>query len=72
MKRTKTLSDRYEKYQWIGYGVGGGLLVTSVVFLSLGYLWHPSVVTADGRGSSIQFAPMFSRESAGAMALMTF
>jgi len=73
MKQTKSLADRYEKYQWIGYGAGGVLLATSAVFFYLSYLQGgPSGATADARGSSFHFVPVFSHDGAGAMAFATF
>ena len=72
MKQTKDNGDRYQIYQWIGYGVGGVLLATSAVFFYRGYLWRPSGATADARGSSFHFAPLFSPDGVGAMAFTTF
>lgn len=72
MRQTKSLGDRYEKYQWIGYGIGGGLLATSAVLFYLSFVEAPSDATADARGTSLHFAPVFSHEGPGAMAFMTF
>ena len=72
MKQTKDNGDRYQIYQWVGYGIGGVLLATSAVFFYRGYLSHPSGATADARGSSFQFAPVFSPDGVGAMAFTTF
>lgn len=72
MKQTKDNGDRYQIYQWIGYGVGGVLLATSAVFFYRGYLWRPSGATADASGSSFHFAPLFSPDGVGAMAFTTF
>jgi hypothetical protein len=70
--RTKSLGDRYQTYQWIWYGAGTALLATSAVFFYLGYLSHPSGATADARGSSWQFVPVFSPNGVSAMAFTTF
>jgi len=72
MKKTKTNGDRYQIYQWIGYGAGGALLATSAVFFYRGYLSHSSGATADARGSSLQFVPVLSPGGVGAMAFATF
>jgi len=72
MQQTKSNGDRYQVYQWIGYGVGGALLATSAVFFYRGYLARPSGATADARGSSLQFVPVFSPDGVGAMAFTTF
>jgi hypothetical protein len=69
---TKTLADRYQTYQWIGYGVGAAMLATSAGFFYFGYLAGSSGATADARGSSFQLAPVFSRDGVGAMAFTTF
>jgi hypothetical protein len=72
MTQTKTLADRYQNYQWIGYGVGAAMLATSAGFFYYGYLSRSSGATADARGSSFQLAPVLSREGMGAMAFTTF
>jgi hypothetical protein len=72
MKQTKANGDRYQTYQWIGYAAGGVLLATSAVFFYRGYLSHSSGATADARGSSFQFAPVFSPDGVGAIAFTTF
>ena len=72
MLHTKDLGDRYATDQWYGYGVGAALLATSAVLFYYGYRSDSSGATADTRGSSVHFAPMFSREGMGAMAFTTF
>ncbi len=72
MAQTKADGDRYQKYQWIGYAAGGVLLATSAVFFYRGYRPRPSGATADARGSSLQFAPVFSPGGVGAMAFAAF
>lgn len=72
IRQTKANGDRYQTYQWIGYVAGGALLATSAVFFYRGYLSHSSGATADARGSSFQFAPVFSPDGVGAIAFTTF
>jgi hypothetical protein len=70
--RTKSAASDDQIYQWVSYGIGTALLATSAVFFYYGYLSHSSGATADARGSSFQFAPLFSHNGVGAMALTTF
>jgi hypothetical protein len=70
--RTKSAASDDQIYQWVSYGIGTALLATSAVFFYYGYLSHSSGATADARGSSFQFAPVFSHNGVGAMALTTF
>jgi hypothetical protein len=72
MKHTKDLGDKYANYQWIGYGVGAAMLVTSAVFFYYGFFSNSSGATADARGSSFHFAPVFSHDGVSAMAFTTF
>jgi hypothetical protein len=72
MHHTKDLGDKYETYQWIGYGVGAAMLATSAVFFYYGFLSGSSSATADARGSSFHFAPAFTRDGVSAMAFTTF
>jgi hypothetical protein len=72
MKHTKDLGDKYATYQWIGYGVGAAMLATSAVFFYYGFFSGSSGATADARGSSFHFAPVFTRDGASAMAFTTF
>jgi hypothetical protein len=72
MTQTQELANKYETYQWIGYGVGAAMLATSAVFFYYGYLSGASGAMADARGSSLQFAPVFMRGGVSAMAFATF
>jgi hypothetical protein len=73
MDKTKNSADKYQIYQWVGYGVGGALVITS------GYLFYKAFVadstpfsTSDARGSSLHLAPMISPNGMGAAAFATF
>jgi hypothetical protein len=72
MKETKSKADKYQTYQWIGYGVGGALLATSAIFFYRGYVSHSSGATADARGSSFHFTPIFAPDVVGAAAFTSF
>jgi hypothetical protein len=72
MKDIKSKADKYQTYQWVGYGVGGALLATSAFFFYRGYVSHSSGATADARGSSFQFAPIFAPNVVGAAAFTAF
>jgi hypothetical protein len=72
--RTKSSANRYQTYQWIGYGVGGALLVTSAVLFYRGFISSSSSSSsaADARGSSFVLAPILAPNSVGAAAITTF
>jgi hypothetical protein len=72
MQDTKSKADRYQTYQWIGYGVGSAMLVTSGIFFYRGYISRSSSAVADARGSSLQLVPLLAPNAMGATALATF
>jgi hypothetical protein len=73
MKKTKNSADRYQTYQWVGYGLGGALLVTSAYLFYRGFVADSSPSSmADSRGSSLHLAPMLSPNGMGAAAFATF
>ena len=73
MQDTKDSAQRYESYQWIGYGVGGALLATSAVLFYRGYVSSSSSTSvADARGTSLQLAPLIAPNTVGAAAFTTF
>lgn len=72
MQKTKDSADRYQIYQWIGYGAGGALLVTSAVLFYRGYISSSPSSLADARGPSLRMAPLLTPTSMGAAAITTF
>jgi hypothetical protein len=68
--RQKDTGDTYSKVQWVGYGVGGAFMLTSVVFFYRGYFAAPST-TAAHHGDFVVM-PSFGPGSAGATAYLRF
>jgi hypothetical protein len=70
VKAKKDDGQRLELYQYVSYGVGGALLLTS------GYLFYRAYVAEDGphasAGSRVAFAPLLSPTEAGAAASIRF
>lgn len=65
------LGNTYQKVQWIGYGLGGAALVTSVILFYRGYASNPP---STGRtvGNSFVLIPSLGPHSAGASALLRY
>jgi hypothetical protein len=68
----KSTGDTYTKLQWVGYGVGGAMLITSGIFFYYGYIRQ-----ADGRGrqraeTTSSCFPSFAPNSVGALAYLAF
>jgi hypothetical protein len=73
IQNTKKSADRYQTYQWIGYGLGGALLATSAYLFYRGFFASSSSSSvADARGPSLYLAPIFAPNSVGAAAFTTF
>lgn len=74
IQKTRSSANRYQKYQWVGYGIGGALLATSAVLFYRGFFSSSSSSSslADARGSYFQLAPMLAPNSVGAAAFTTF
>jgi hypothetical protein len=70
IKDQQDTGDTYSKLQWIGYGVGGALLITSGVFFYKGY-FSPSSDVAKNR-SRLIVMPSIAPSSAGGVAYLTF
>ena len=68
----KSTGDTYSKLQWVGYGVGGALLVTSGVFFYRGYIAKPSDVAARKSRNNLIVLPSFAPNSIGAHAYLSF
>jgi PEGA domain len=74
IQKTRSSANRYQTHQWIGYGIGGALLVTSTVLFYRGYISPSSTSSslADAHGSSLHLAPILAPNAVGAMAFTTF
>jgi hypothetical protein len=73
MQRTKKSADRYQIYQWVGYGTGAALLATSAFLFYRGFVASSSSSSvADARGPSFHLTPMLSPTAMGTAAVMTF
>jgi hypothetical protein len=69
----KSAGDNWSKVQWVGYGVGGALIVTSAVLFYRGYFAKPDDNTASGETSSkIVLLPSVGRGNVGALAFVGF
>jgi hypothetical protein len=68
----KSSGDNWSKVQWVGYGVGGALLVTSTVLFYHGYFSKPSSNTASAQRPTLVVLPSLAPNSAGALALVRF
>ena len=72
VSRQKSSGDGYSKMQWVGYGVGGALIATSVVFFYRGYFAHASATASNKRRGNLIVMPSFGPGSAGALAYLSF
>jgi len=69
----KSAGDNWSKVQWVGYGVGGALIVTSAVLFYRGYFAKPDDNTASGETSGkIVLLPSVGRGNVGALAFVGF
>jgi hypothetical protein len=64
--------DTYTTVQWVGYGLGGALLATSVVFFYRGYFAQPDPSSSDDHRSNMIVMPSFGPGTAGAVAYLSF
>jgi hypothetical protein len=68
----QNLGDTYTKLQWVGYGVGGALIITSGVLIYRGYFAKPtSVASRKSRGNLIVL-PSAGPGNIGALAYFVF
>lgn len=68
----KSSGDNFTKLQWVGYGVGGALLVTSGVFFYRGYIAKPTDLAARKNRSNLIVLPSLVPGNIGALAYLTF
>ncbi len=64
--------NNFAKLQWVGYGVGGVLLVTSGVLFYRGYFAKPTQEASNKRRTNLIVLPAFAPDSVGAMAFLRF
>jgi hypothetical protein len=64
--------NNYAKLQWVGYGVGGVLLVTSGVLFYRGYFAKPTQEASNKRRTNLIVLPAFAPNSVGALAFLRF
>jgi hypothetical protein len=64
--------NTYAKLQWVGYGVGGVLLVTSGVLFYRGYFAKPTQEASNKRRTNLIVLPAFAPNSVGALAFLRF
>ncbi len=68
----KSTGDTYTKLQWVGYGVGGALLVTSGVLIYRGYFAQPTTVASRKSRSTFVVLPAVAPGNIGALAYVSF
>jgi hypothetical protein len=64
--------DKWGKVQWVGYGVGGALIVTSAVLFYHGYFGKPDDTASSETGSRFVLLPSVGRGNVGALAFVAF
>jgi hypothetical protein len=68
----QSTGDTYTKVQWVGYGVGGALLITSGVFFYRGYIAKPTDMAARKNRSNLIVLPSLAPGNLGALAYLAF
>ena len=64
--------DNFTKLQWVGYGVGGALLITSGVFFYRGYIAKPTDLAARKSHNNLIVLPSLAPGNVGALAYLAF
>jgi len=64
--------DNWSKVQWVGYGVGGALIVTSAVLFYHGYFGKPDDTASRDTSSRLVLLPSIGRDNVGALAFVAF
>jgi hypothetical protein len=68
----QSTGDTYSKVQWVGYGVGGALLITSGVFFYRGYIAKPTDLAARKSRNNLIVLPSLAPGNVGALAYLAF
>ena len=68
----RSLGNTYSTLQWVGYGVGGALLVASGVFFYRGYIAKPTNMAARKSRSNLIVLPSVAPGNIGALACLSF
>jgi hypothetical protein len=72
VKSQQSTGNTYSTMQWVGYGVGGALLITSGVLFYRGYFAKPTNVAARKNRSNLIVLPAVSPGNVGALAHLAF
>jgi hypothetical protein len=64
--------DTYSKLQWVGYGVGGALIITSGVLFYRGYFSKPTNVATRKSRTNLIVLPSVAPGNVGALAYLAF
>jgi hypothetical protein len=72
VRNQQNTGDNYTKLQWVGYGVGGALLVTSSVFFYRGYFAKPTTMEAKKNRTNLIVLPSIAPGNLGALAHLAF
>jgi hypothetical protein len=68
----KNKGDTYSTLQWVGYSVGGAMLVASGIFMYYGYFSEPTTVAARRSRHNLIVLPSIAPNSVGALAHLAF
>jgi len=72
VQNQQSTGDTYSKVQWVGYGVGGALLITSGVFFYRGYIAKPTDLAARKSRNNLIVLPSLAPGNVGALAYLAF
>ena len=72
VKSQQSTGDTYAKVQWVGYGVGGALLITSGVLFYRGYIAKPTDMAARKSRNNLIVLPSLAPGNVGALAYLSF
>jgi hypothetical protein len=72
VKSQQNTGDTYSKVQWVGYGVGGALLITSGVLFYRGYIAKPTDMAARKSRNNLIVLPSLAPGNVGALAYLAF
>jgi len=68
----QSTGDNFTTLQWVGFGVGGALLITSGVFIYRGYFAQPTTVAVRKSRTNLIVLPAVAPGSLGALAYLAF
>jgi hypothetical protein len=72
VKSQQSTGDSYAKVQWVGYGVGAALFITSGVLFYRGYIAKPADMAARKSRNNLIVLPSVAPGNVGALAYLAF